>query len=511
MQAFEILLILIIIGIQGWSCWSTYKKIILFKSIFPDSEKFGISSVYLSEKELKFEPKSILDNFFKYSEKKEPSPFEAPEDERKYEISLIHSGAYYSQVLQKIKDSLNTYLLRNRSAVPEFNLIKDIIERNCDALEEQINASISVPLYLGLLGTFIGIILGLWNISGLFDNASTTDTTVVLNNAIPILLNGVKVAMGASLVGLGLTILNSALFFRNSKAVMYSRKSDFFTFLQIELFPLLNHGMNDSFNSLQTNFQKFNSDFSANINSLTKLMTQNHDALLAQEKVLTVLDNLDITEFGKANVKVLKELQSAIGSFHAFNLYIESVNKALQNTDIIVAKLSNLIDQSENMNMLAKNINSSFAENKQLMVFLQSHYSELDSSKQMISESVANVSVILKRALEELQGFTQESIIEMKQVIIREIRLMDTEYPEKWKKLDNLDNLTKLNEIKNDLNQIKINSSGQLPSVKQEINNLNILITTTNQTLEEIRDKESYLDKVRKKIKNWYYETFKQQ
>ena len=63
------------------------------------------------------------------------------------EINIIHCKGTQSSDLMKILNAVNTYLIRNRSAVSDFNLIKDIVERTGDKVEEEINSTISVPLY----------------------------------------------------------------------------------------------------------------------------------------------------------------------------------------------------------------------------------------------------------------------------------------------------------------------------------------------------------------------------
>jgi hypothetical protein len=80
----------------------------------------------------------------------------------KTEVNIIETSATKNLVFEKILFSTNNYLIRNRGAASDFNLIKDIVERNIDAVEEDINSSIGIPLYLGLMGTMMGIVIGLF-------------------------------------------------------------------------------------------------------------------------------------------------------------------------------------------------------------------------------------------------------------------------------------------------------------------------------------------------------------
>lgn len=60
---------------------------------------------------------------------------------------------------------INQYLSKNEGAVADFLLIKDIVERNCDMKREEIDSQLPMPLYLGLMGTMLGIITGIGGIA----------------------------------------------------------------------------------------------------------------------------------------------------------------------------------------------------------------------------------------------------------------------------------------------------------------------------------------------------------
>ena len=66
--------------------------------------------------------------------------------------------------------------------------------------------------------------------------------------------------------------------------------------------------------------------------------------------------------------------------------------------------------------------------------------------------------------------------------------LLENQYPEKWKKLDNLSHLQSLN---NNLNDIKISNASQMGSLTNEIKEMNKkLLLATNQ-LEQIKNSSS--------------------
>lgn len=512
-QIIEVLSILAIIGIQIFSFYTTYLNILKLKSIFPDVSNFSIEKISLKDIYLNKHPKDILNNLDKYVNDSSPKiilnelydddnklirPVKYEEDKR-VAIDLIACKVKSNETTNKICNSLNTYLIRNRGIASDFHLIKDIVERNTDAKVDEINQTISLPLYLGLLGTFIGIVIGLFQISGI-DFSSDSQA---LDIAISTLLNGVMIAMIASFFGLLLMIFNSGYHFKSTKILLEDNKNDFYTFIQTDLLPLLNQNINSTLYSLQNNLHKFNEDFKGNIDGLNSIMGKNHDALIAQEKILTSLEGIDINAFAKANVMVLKELQFSVEKFSQFNQYLDSVNSFVSTSGNYTTKVNELIDRTENFKLIGNHIIEVFEENKKLNEFLQNHYSSLDESHQLINKSVNNVNNTLDESLNQLKSFTQERIAELQKITLTELDLLQNQYPEKWKKLDNLSHLEKLSK---DLNDIKMSSASQIGSLKSEMDNFNkqlIKAVTVLESIEAKKNRLPFFNNFFNKIKKW--------
>jgi hypothetical protein len=493
-QTLEIIGVCIIIGFQLYIFFRTKRKISLFKSIFPDVDHFEIIHPGFTKSYFELHPKDLLLNWRKYSQASIPKiiqpeyittqdfPLYAKqfEDDNRVFVDLINKKSGGNDVTDKFIYALNTYLIRNKGVASDFHLIKDVVERNTDAVEDDINQTISLPLYLGLLGTFLGIVFGLFQISGV-DFA--TDPTA-LDEAISLLLGGVKIAMIASFTGLLLTILNSGYFFRGAKTLVENKKNDFYTFIQIELLPLLNQNINSTLFSLQSNLHKFNEEFKGNIGKLSSVMGKNHDALIAQEKMLTTLDNMDIMEFAKANVTVLRELQVSTDKFAEFNMYLSAINELVNNTKGFTFKLNEMIERTGNFHELGKQIVTIFSENQELVRFLQSHYNSLDNSHQLITKAVNSVGDTLDESLVKLKEFTQERIMEVQKITLKELDLMQNQYPEKWK---NLDNLSHLESVNKNLFDMKVSNASLMGSVTSEIRSFNEKLSKVIIELEAIK------------------------
>lgn len=90
------------------------------------------------------------------------------------------------------------------------------MERHSDSLENEIQSQTPLPLYLGLMGTVAGIILGLTTISDFSQ----------IENVVTILMSDVAVAMIASFTGILFTTL-SLWRSKQCKVIVEERKTLF--------------------------------------------------------------------------------------------------------------------------------------------------------------------------------------------------------------------------------------------------------------------------------------------
>lgn len=490
-KSIEVLFIGLIIAAQVYFFWTTWRKIQVLKTVFGLPVSYKISRVSLLEADLSSRPPLEILTQLPGFEKRASLEYDG----------VVNVGLLmpYNQnpVAGNIVHSINTYLLRNSGAAPDFNLIKDIAERNSDAVEEEINSTISIPLYLGLLGTLIGIIMGLSNVSGLSFEGDATGSNAVLDRAIPNLMGGVVTAMVASFTGLLLTIIHSGFFYKLAKAKNGSNKNAFFTFLQVDLLPLLNQNLNATLYSLQANLLTFNKEFGQNIQRLDVLMNRNYEAIVAQENMMDLLSKIDIMEFAAGNVKVLKELQKAIVSFGNFNEYVGAVNLAIQKTDSIVVRMNELLQRTDNFDDVMNHLLSTFSQNQDLMDFIRSHFDSLDSSRQLIGEAVIGVNEHLGRAIDDLKRFTEEKIASVRAMEINEVRLMQDEYPEKWK---NLDELKKIGQILNTLTLTNAANAAQMQGITGALDEVRDAV----HSLEEGIEVQVKMPSISKTVKGWF-------
>jgi gas vesicle protein len=509
-ETIEVILVCAIVSIQLYVFARTFIQISLFRSIIPNVTSLKISKVLVPVSDIKrLSPKEILANITSYksvvvnvptngipvgdlSDLETPTLFEESDsnhDIERAEVNIIESEVKTNHILDNILFSLNNYLIRNRGAASDFNLIKDVIERNTNAVEEDINLSIGVPLYLGLMGTMIGIVIGLFNMPDLGAVLDTKAKDVMLNDGIGLLIGGVKIAMIASFSGLMLTIINSGWVFKGSRSLSESRKNDFYTFVQIELLPIINQGLASTLESLQRNLLKFNNEFTVNLRQLTGIFDSNTRTIKAQKELLDTIDKTKVAEMTSYNVKVLQQLDVSVTQFEKFNGYMTNVTLFVENSQHIVNRTNELLARTDNFKAIAENLDNKLNQSQQLLEFLSSHFKKLEEHKEFTSNAVADVGSAISEIFKELKEHIQNSSEAVKNFTVDELELLRTALSESKTNLGNLEHLAIM---KTDLAQMKISSASQLERLKsdlertiQELQNICGSLKTINTTIDE--------------------------
>jgi hypothetical protein len=292
---------------------------------------------------------------------------------------------------------------------------------------------------------------------------------------------------------------------------------------------------------LHTNLVKFNEDFTVNINRLTGLLNKNYDAVIAQDNILQSLENIDITEFAKANINVLKELKTGTKDLYKFNQYLTSLNATVDSTSHLSSSFQILLSRVNNFEGLAEKLDSRVEESNKLVQFLNDHYEVLSERGGLLTDSVKKVDDVLNKSLIELREHTSEKIDAIKELTIKEEDLLTKATSKKiksmeevftlekkltlqafQKKTESMQELTKkenelitqafaenrnqlaklslLENLNQSINDIKSNSNSQINSVNNQINLLKKSLDKTNAVLDEMNNK-SFTQNVAKSFK----------
>jgi len=365
----EILQIIIIVLIVGFQCGVFYRNYLIikdFKNVFPrktDSISLDI------DKETNY-------------------------------VSGIKSK-HKNKTFGVIIDSVNEYLSNNKGSVSDFHIIKDVVDRNCDAIEEDINVQIPMPLYLGLVGTMTGILIGISffvlgeGLNGLLNPSPDG----AISNGIIELLKGVAMAMITSIVGILLTTIGSYLA-KDSKKTEEEAKNIFLSWIQAQLLPKLSIDTSDTLKKLAQNLNSFNNTFSSNTKELRETLGAINESTVNQAQLVESINKLKIDKLVTANLAVYDKLRGASDQIGVFAEYLHETQGYLEN----VRLLNENLDKNENRTKTIEEVG----------VFFKKELQDIDQRKAAISESVGKVDEYLKKTFESFKESAEEQINTLK-------------------------------------------------------------------------------------------------
>ncbi|MBC7449552.1 MAG: hypothetical protein H7330_15985 [Hymenobacteraceae bacterium] len=298
----ELLLLLLIVGRQAFVFYHNRQLVARVGAMYPERETLAVEVAMTAD---------VATGAY------------APTD-------LLTAAAASPEFVEIISDT-NEYLQNNKGAAADFNILKDISERRSEALDDEIQAQLATPLYLGLAGTFGGAILGLIPLFLALSDDKLTSPTVSQ------FLGGVLIAMIGSLFGLVFTLWGNQLL-KVARARRDRQKNGYYTFLQKALLPKLNSDMQASMGSLkavldtfnQDFFGKIQTDFFSKISQLLPLVGKMTENIVIQKDFLDKLQSIGYTELANSTIRVFDRVEASAQTFEKFLGYQQALNQTLQ-------------------------------------------------------------------------------------------------------------------------------------------------------------------------------------
>lgn len=369
MNVVIILIIVLLIGLQLFILLKTHKKSKVLASVFETTtEGYKVEKYYIPKKELSSTTYDIiLSDKRRY--KRKGDDVETYEDvvfteagdvdglpgvpsiekktriickaKDKEEVSLI-SLPGENPLQKEINRVLNNYLIRNKDAASDYGLIKDVVERNCNSLEEEIETQTPWPLYFGLMGTMLGIIVGIGDIA---INVGFDQFVEKPEEHIGGLMGDVAMAMIVSCCGILFTTTLS-FFAKKAKSILETRKNAFYSWFQSELMPIISkENASTGLKRLEENLSKFNESFEDNVKELNATFSVVKETSGNQALLMKTLNKMDLKKMAEANIEILSRFNQTVGQLEKFNSYINYSQTVLddiaqRNTAISEATIS---------------------------------------------------------------------------------------------------------------------------------------------------------------------------
>lgn len=293
---------------------------------------------------------------------------------------------------------INSYLENNKGAT-DYHIIKDLSDRTCDKIQDEVDSYNPIPLYLGLCGTMLGIIFGIFflfragGLESLLASASSAGTVSgeAASEGIQHLLGGVAVAMIASLVGVILTIIGT----RHTKEAVSANeegRNKFLSWIQSNLLPKMSSDVVSTLGNFYTNLNEFNSTFSQNSRELQKAFEAIKSAYAGQTEYTRELNKLDIAKAQMA----FAALGSATDKINDLNEFLKGSSQYLAN----VVALANKLDTADERTKAIERMGQ----------FFQSEIEQISARKALLSETVGKIDLNLKNSLDGLQTSSIEHV-----------------------------------------------------------------------------------------------------
>ena len=306
--------------------------------------------------------------------------------------NITYNTKTSNTIFRTIVECINSYLRNNGSRANDYHLMQDIAERNCDSAEEEIQSQVPTTLYLGLVGTMFGIILGLGDLdlNQLFGTETTTSikdmATDVASNmtskeqlhteTVTQLLSDVSKAMIASVFGIIFTTILTFLF-KDAKAKNASGKNLFLSWIQANLLPNMSSDVNVALEKMSNALSQFNEQFAENTQKLNDTLSLVSETSRSQAELYNVIHQLDISEMAKANVKVYKALQNSADEI----TYLAQMLHSSQEYVNEVRLLNESLDKSEQRTKMFEEMGN----------FFKSELSAVEERKKMFLNTIDEI------------------------------------------------------------------------------------------------------------------------
>ena len=376
---------------------------------------------------------------------------------------------------QELVSEINDYITKTSGAV-EYSVIKDKTERKIDSLFEFATSKISFPTYLGLMGTFLGVYIGLKCFS---DGLTPGEDGGITDDMVKQLIGGIIVSMVTSLIGLLLMTISNIHASRVQKKVD-AQKDEFYEFIQMEVIPTLGTNMSSSLNRLRGTISKFEPSFRAvieefkeafrectdmfkgtfaeNAEVLTKAVAemgsnmtlineniQKQDQLLStlrQREVVVTLDKFvtaansfdsvttSIQKLEEAKERIITSTSALAEKQESYNQSLEIPTRLLQQINAILDRVTTFensinalginIEKTQllgntQINAIEQQLNALKAKHHLISSYQETQVDELDEIYKEQSQAVKNLSDAFRRVVAQNKDDIEEAMRQFKE------------------------------------------------------------------------------------------------
>lgn len=309
-------------------------------------------------------------------------------------------------ILNTIINSINNYISNNKGAVSDFHLIKDIVDRNCDSKEDEVHSQLPVPIYLGLTGTMLGILIGVGSlvVTGALNNIVNASGGI---DGINDLLGGVALAMISSVFGIIFNIRGARLT-KEANTEVEKNKNTFLSWMQAELLPNLSSDASGALVRMTKNLSTFNETFSSNTKNLESTFSKVNQSYKSHVSLIEEINRLNIPEITTANISVYENLKNSTNEIGVFAEYLLKTNEYLT----IIQNLSQNLGDYEKRTRILEDAGAFFKRNEDWLA------DNINSSNLKVKDALNRFDTETQQYLLTLQDSLNQQILRFNRIII---------------------------------------------------------------------------------------------
>jgi hypothetical protein len=334
---------------------------------------------------------------------------------------------------QALLDDTNRRLASSAATDDPMDVVTAAATRASSRLEQQAAATANAPVFLGLIGTFAGIIAGLVQMSM---------RTGITEDTVRLLLGGVLVAMVGSLCGVCLMVIATAIMLPRARRAC-DVNMDAWLLAAQELLPdeaedrdahdapLAPTERQLSETALQA-LATFNRDFSAQVGRFHEAVGTLSKTVADQTAWMTALDDLDLARIVELNLEFLTTSQTFAARFDKLGASLDAFAVSMNGAAGLSKQIGQLLDRvtrfEESVNALGARIAADQSVTGQTIMLVRAQLDAIRARTDLVQEYVAiedkRVAAVIedhRSQIEQISGRAAQSIDRIGQEIAKEV------------------------------------------------------------------------------------------
>ena len=401
MVVLEIAVILAVIGWQLYLFLGNKKKAdrlaLLFPKEYTNSTTAKVSETtslvksgapyHLQDSSIIYQVLGQEDNLYQVEQRLEGniSYFLLSEEEltaipRQQGFTLLNAGGHlagmqYSEDFLEIKNDTEAIVAVYQGNALSVEKLAEPARRIKTQIEESLQATSSTPLYIGLLGTFLGVAIGL----------SAVLVSGIEESAIDQLLLGVTIAMTGSFCGLLFSLL-SGQWLRSASATATRGLHGWEQHLQLVYGHSLDSDFASSLQSLKGVLQSFNQDFLSRVADFKDVFSNLYQYTSQQERFINALKEADVHKISEANLAFFEKIEKNEALFERFGTYMQSLNESLENGREATKDIREVVTELKQLGDVQLYIKQNEELIRKQLGYLNAHQEKMDQLTQGIQQ-----------------------------------------------------------------------------------------------------------------------------